>query len=79
MAAVSFANDIRPIFAQFVAPMRWRLDLTRYADVCANSAMIYSLISNSDPDSRMPPPPFDPLSDAQVAQFKAWMDAGFPP
>ncbi len=79
MAAVSFANDIQPIFAQFVAQMRWRFDLTRYEDVRANADMIYSLISADDPDGRMPPPPFDPLSSAQVAAFKSWKDAGFPP
>lgn len=79
MAAVSFANDIEPIFAQFVAQMRWRLDLTRYDDVRENAQMIYDFISSNDPDGRMPPPPFDPLTDAQVAQFKSWMDSGYSP
>lgn len=78
MATVSFANDIQPIFAQFVAQMRWRFDLTRYEDVRENSAMIYAFISSSDPDGRMPPPPFEPLTDAQVSQFKTWMDTGYP-
>ena len=79
MPTVSFANDIRPVFAQFVAQMRWRFDLTRYEDVKSNATTIYSYISAPDPDNRMPPPPFDPLSDVQVAKFKSWMDEGFPP
>lgn len=79
MATVSFANDIMPIFKQFAGPMRWRLDLTRYADVRENANLIYPLISAADPDNRMPPPPFDPLTAAQIQQFKTWIDEGFPP
>ncbi|HEV3304484.1 MAG TPA: hypothetical protein VG055_32840 [Planctomycetaceae bacterium] len=79
MATVSFDSDIKPLFAQFVGEMRWRLDLTRYEDVRANSQMIYAFIRSSDPDGRMPPPPFDPLTLDQIARFKTWMDEGFPP
>jgi hypothetical protein len=79
MTTVSFDADIKPIFAQFVAEMRWRMDLTRYEDVKANAARIYTYIRSADPDGRMPPPPFEPLSLDQIAQFKAWMDEGFPP
>lgn len=79
MTKVSFESDIKPLFAQFVGEMRWRLDLTRYEDVRANAQMIYTYIRSADPDGRMPPPPFDPLTIDQVAQFKTWMDEGFPP
>jgi hypothetical protein len=79
MSSVSFANDIKPLFAQFVGEMRWRLDLTRYEDVRANAQLIYTFIRSADPDGRMPPAPFEPLSLEQVAQFKRWMDEGFPP
>jgi len=72
--AVSFQNDIMPLFKQFQAEMAWRLDLTSYQDVVANSNTIFSLISTK----QMPPPPFPPLSDAQIQQFSDWMNSGFP-
>jgi hypothetical protein len=79
MTSVSFEADIKPIFAQFVGEMRWRLDLTNYDDVRANAAMIYTLIRSANPDNnRMPPPPFEPLTPEQIAQFKTWIDEGFP-
>lgn len=78
MTSVSFDADIKPIFAQFVGEMRWRFDLTNYDDVRANAAQIYSFIRSSDPDGRMPPPPFEPLTLEQVARFKTWIDEGFP-
>jgi hypothetical protein len=72
---VSFANDIQPLFKQFQGPMMWRLDLTSYDTVKANAALIYGQISTQS----MPPPPFDPLTAAQIATFQAWMNAGYPP
>jgi hypothetical protein len=77
MTTVSFDADIKPLFAQFVAQMRWRFDLTSYDDVKANANMIYAHISGTDGDP-MPPPPFDPLTQEQIDSFKAWMDQGFP-
>jgi glucose/arabinose dehydrogenase len=71
---VSFERDIAPLFGQFRASMMWRLDLTRYEDVKLNAAMVYSQISQQG----MPPPPYPPLTAAQVAAFKAWMDQGYP-
>ena len=79
MSKISFESEIKPLFAQFVGEMRWRLDLTRYEDVCANAPMIYAKIRSADPDGRMPPPPFDPLTIEQIACFKTWMDEGFAP
>lgn len=74
-ASVSFANDIMPLFKQFQGPMMWRLDLTSYDAVKANAQTIYDQISTQS----MPPPPFPPLKDEQIAAFKVWMDSGFPP
>jgi hypothetical protein len=73
--AVSFANDIQPLFKQFQGPMMWRFDLTSYEVCRANAELIWDQISHK----LMPPPPFQPLSDEQIATFKAWMAAGFPP
>jgi hypothetical protein len=73
--SVSFANDIMPLFKQFQGPMMWRLDLTNYDAVKANAQTIYDQISTQS----MPPPPFPPLKDEQIAAFKLWMDSGFPP
>ena len=79
MAQVSFAKDIVPIFHQFRAPMLWRLDLTKYEDVKANAAMIYTMISPSPGNPpQMPPAPFPPLTDEQVGLFKKWMDQKYP-
>ncbi len=73
----SFASDIMPIFKQFQGPMMWRFDLTSYDAVKTNASTIYSRISSTS--SPMPPPPFPPLSAAQIATFKQWMDEGYPP
>ncbi|HYO66748.1 MAG TPA: hypothetical protein VEU33_11745 [Archangium sp.] len=75
--AVSFSNDIMPIFNQFKGQMMWRFDLTSYEHVKANAAVIYNRIS--DPDGPMPPPPFDPLTAEQVGLFKQWMNENYPP
>lgn len=72
---VSFASDIRQLFQQFQGPMMWRLDLTSYEAVRSNADLIWGQIASKS----MPPPPFPPLSDEQIATFKAWMVAGFPP
>lgn len=74
---VSFANDIMPIFKQFQGPMMWRFDLTDYAAVVANAQTIYSRISSTS--SPMPPPPFPPLTAAQIQTFQNWMNQGCPP
>jgi hypothetical protein len=74
-SSVSFADDIMPLFKQFQGPMMWRLDLTSYDAVKANAQTIFDQISTKS----MPPPPFPPLKDEQIAAFKVWMDSGFPP
>jgi hypothetical protein len=75
--AVTFSNDIMPLFKQFQGQMMWRFDLTNYDQVKANADTIYGRISN--PDGPMPPPPFDPLTAEQIQTFKDWMNDGFPP
>ena len=79
-SSVSFEKDIVPIFRQFRDSMTWRLDLTSFEDVKANASTIYSQIQWS-PGTQpgMPPPPYPPLTAAQVALIKAWKDGGFPP
>jgi len=72
---VSFANNLAPLLKQFRGQMIWRFDLTSYDDVVANFAAIYDRIKNKG----MPPPPFQPFSDQQIAMFGAWKDQGFPP
>jgi hypothetical protein len=72
---VSFANDIVPIFQPYRDPMMWRFDLTSYDAVRANAEIIFGQISTQS----MPPPPISPLTAAQIATFKAWMDEGYPP
>lgn len=74
MASVSFERDIAPLFRQFRASMMWRLDLTRYEDVKINAGAIQNYIASSS----MPPPPYPPLTAAQIALFDAWMQAGYP-
>ena len=54
--AVSFSNDIMPLFNQFTGQMMWRFDLTNYDQVIANAQTIYGRINGGG----MPPPPFDP-------------------
>jgi hypothetical protein len=75
--AVSFRNDIMPIFNQFKGQMMWRFDLTDYDHVKANASIIYDRIS--DPDGPMPPPPLDPLSSDQIQLFQQWMNDGYQP
>lgn len=75
--SVSFGRDIRPLFEPFRGQMMWRFDLTSYEHVKANHAAIYGQISGSE--GQMPPPPLDPLTPAQVALFKSWVDQSCPP
>lgn len=74
---VSFAADIMPLFKQFQGPMMWRFDLTNYEAVVANAQTIYNRISSTG--SPMPPPPFPPLSAAQIQMFQDWINQGCPP
>jgi hypothetical protein len=73
---VSFAADIAGGLNTYRGQMMWRLDLTSYEDVKANSAIILSLIQ---PPAQMPPPPFPPFSADFIASFIAWTHQGCPP
>ena len=77
--AVSFNDDIMPLFNQFKGQMMWRLDLTNYEHVKANARIIYDRIADPNLLGPMPPPPFDPLTSEQVQTFRQWMDEGCPP
>jgi hypothetical protein len=79
MADITFQNDIVPIFKPFQENMMWRFDLTSYDTVVANADMIYARISNQDGAGYMPPPPFSPLTNAQIDMFHQWMTSGFKP
>jgi len=73
--AVSFSNDIMPIFNQFKGQMMWRFDLTNYNHVKANAATILGRIDGGG----MPPPPFDPLTLEQIQLFEQWISDGCQP
>ena len=77
--AVSFSNDIMPLFNQFKGQMMWRFDLTNYDQVKANAQTINNRINHADIYGPMPPPPFDPLTAEQIQLFRQWMDGGFEP
>jgi hypothetical protein len=74
MATVSFENDLAPLLKQFRGNMIWRFDLTSYDDVKTNYDAIFDRIQKKG----MPPPPYPPLTDDQIAMFKAWQEQGFP-
>jgi hypothetical protein len=76
-ATISFARDIRPMFAAFAAAMMWRFDLTDYTAVMANAQHIYERISSAG--NPMPPPPFPMLTADQIQRFQDWMNDGCNP
>ena len=75
--AVSFAQDIAPMFKPFDVNMAWRFGLTTYDDVKANAMLIYSRMTNLS--SPMPPPPYPPFTAEQIALFNQWMLDGYAP
>ena len=75
--AVSFANDIAPMFKPFDVNMAWRFGLTTYDDVKANAMLIYSRMTNLS--SPMPPSPYPPFTAEQIALFNQWMLDGYAP
>lgn len=74
--AVTFSDDIMPLFKQFQGQMMWRFDLTNYEQVKDNAETIYGRINIG---GGMPPPPFDPLTLEQIQMFQQWMNDGCPP
>lgn len=69
-----WVEDIQGMLAPFVPNMQWRLDLSNYDQVIANGTIIWSQISSK----QMPPPNFQPLSDAQIYTFYNWMQMDYP-
>jgi len=77
--AVSFRDDIMPIFNQFRGQMMWRFDLTNYEHVKANATIINNRLANADIYGPMPPPPLDPLTPEQIRLFSQWINEGCQP
>jgi hypothetical protein len=68
-------QDVAGIFAPFTSQMMWRLNLGSYDDVVANAQIILLRIKTF---GDMPPPPFPPLTAAQIQTFQNWVDQGCP-
>lgn len=75
---ITFAGDIASILAPYREEMLWRFDLADYEAVKANSAMIYGRLTGSTGNT-MPPAPVPPLSAADIATFKSWIEDKCPP
>jgi len=74
--AVSFANDIRPLFRDTpdIDSMKdFGLDLSSYEDVRTQAGSIYERLE----DASMPCD--GPWPKEQIALFKQWMDEGMAP
>lgn len=69
-----WVEDIQGMLAPFVPNMQWRLDLSNYDQVIANGTIIWGQISSKS----MPPPNFQPLTDAQIYTFYNWMNLDYP-
>jgi hypothetical protein len=69
----SFESDIRPLFRdKDVHSMRSWFDLSSYDDVRGSADAIYEHLSEGSM------PCDGPWPETNVAQFRAWMDEGFP-
>jgi hypothetical protein len=68
-------DDIQGIFAPFRSQMMWRFNLGSYEDVAANAQIILLRIQVM---GDMPPPPYPPLTDAQITTFQTWVQNGCP-
>ena len=68
-------DDIQGIFAPFRSQMMWRFNLGSYDDVKANAQIILlRIVTFGD----MPPPPYPPLTSAQITTFQTWVANGCP-
>jgi hypothetical protein len=81
MPAPSFATDIRPLFTnEDVQHMSFAFDLSSFDDVKTNSAAILDRVSRpGNTPGRMPPPPREHWTPAQVKLFQDWIAGGFQP
>ena len=74
--ALSFANDIRPLFRDepdVKTMKRMGLDLSSYDGVKAQAEGIYARLENGTM------PCDEPWPETQVSLFKRWMDEGMQP
>jgi hypothetical protein len=72
MDAVSFAQNVRPLFRdKDVDSMGWGVDLTSYDDVKTHAEGIFDRLSrgNMPCDGTWPP--------ERIALFRQWMDQGY--
>jgi hypothetical protein len=74
--ALSFANDIRPLFRDedigCMTSMGVPLDDAAWMCVPANAQTVYAAVANGSM------PPDDPWSKERIDLFKQWIDAGCP-
>jgi len=72
MDAVSFAQDVRPLFRdKDVDSMAWAVDLASYDDVKAHADGIFDRVSTGKMPCDGPWPP------EHSALFRKWMDQGY--
>lgn len=91
--SVYFVNDILPIIASNCAksgchdPITHTKDLVlnSYSEIMeivkkfqANNSDLYEVITETDPDKLMPPPPNNPLTPEQIALIYTWIMQGAP-
>ena len=72
MNAVSFAQDVRPLFRdKDLDSMAWAVDLTSYDDVKTHADRIFDRLSHGSMpcDGAWPP--------ERIALFRKWMDQGY--
>jgi hypothetical protein len=76
----SFARDVAPLFRPVdIQHMRNRgLDLTDFNAVRSAATLISKRLKGQG-GRRMPPPPGEPLTNAQIQRFDTWIAEGFPP
>ena len=69
--SLTFEKDIRPLFTDTdIDHMAFYAQLDDYEEVKAEAENIYSRLA----DKTMPPD--DPWTDADIAKFRQWIDAG---
>lgn len=81
--AVSFANDILPLFSTttdipHMASRGVMLADYTYMSVPANAQDVLNHL-NGTKAPRMPPPPEQPWSPANIALFQSWIAGGYQP
>lgn len=72
--ALSFENDIKPLFTEddLMCMSSFGFDLSDYDDVVEVAEMIYERVE----DRSMPPD--EPWPDDRIALFRQWIDEGMP-